>query len=419
MPAVTVRDESISHDGFYVPQFEVRIQGIGLPQDVLRDVTQLTYHDSIKEIDGFELTVNNWDSTIQNFKYIGAETTDSLKKNPLHRLFEPCSKEVEVWMGYLGDLRLMLKGTLTTMEPNFPSGGAPTLNVRGLNVLHALRCKQYNTTWTVTSEKPQGWRDSEIAENIATLRDPKGRKRFPLPIVITKKKEPPLPYVAQENQYDIDFLLARARQLGYVIYVKEGDPKGRGPQRERHLYFGPSDSTHPALPTVTYELPTVTYELKWGISLIDLKPTLSTANQVKSVTVRGWNRATKQAISATATLENLNVNKDLFRLLDNCESFEGCGGREKVVVNKPVHTPAQAQTLALAMLTDRLKEMVKVSGTCVGLPDLRAGQQVRIEGIGSRLSGTYFVTSTTHTINDSGYITKFDARRENLGAEKA
>ena len=39
-------------------------------------------------------------------------------------------------MGYLGDLRVMLKGTFTTMEPNFPQSGAPTLAVRGLNALH-------------------------------------------------------------------------------------------------------------------------------------------------------------------------------------------------------------------------------------------------------------------------------------------
>ena len=132
MPAVTVQDESIKHDGFYVPQFEVRIQGVGLPQDVLRDITQLTYHDNTKEIDGFELTVNNWDSTVQNFKYIGAENAASLQKNPLYRLFEPCNKEVEVWMGYLGDLRLMLKGTFVAMEPNFPSGGAADAGGAGL-----------------------------------------------------------------------------------------------------------------------------------------------------------------------------------------------------------------------------------------------------------------------------------------------
>jgi hypothetical protein len=37
---------------------------------------------------------------------------------------------------------------------------------------------------------------------------------------------------------------------------------------------------------------------------------------------------------------------------------------------------------------------------------------VAITGIGARFSGLYFVTATTHTIDDSGYVTEFNARRE-------
>ena len=48
----------------------------------------------------------------------------------------------------------------------------------------------------------------------------------------------------------------------------------------------------------------------------------------------------------------------------------------------------------------------------MGLPDLRAGQKVRITKLGTRFSGTYFVIKTTHTLGDGGYTTKFTARRE-------
>src|SRR5262249_49403296 len=151
------------------------------------------------------LTVSNWDPTTQDFKYVGSETAERLARQSGDdrrlRLFEPGSKDVEIWMGYLGDLRLMLTGTFTTIEPNFPASGAPTLSVRGLNVLHQLRRKQYSTTW---GDK----RDSEIAKNIATLIDKdlgKNHKRFPLPIVVNEKAlslEAGLPYVSQKNQYD-------------------------------------------------------------------------------------------------------------------------------------------------------------------------------------------------------------------------
>jgi phage protein D len=408
MEAVTLRDESVAQHGFYVPQFEIRIEGVGLPRDVLRDVTQVTYTDNIKEIDGFEITVNNWDADTRTFKYVGAETAADLEGSTndsvRYRLFEPCNKQVEVRMGYLGDLRVMLKGTFTTMEPNFPQSGAPTLAVRGLNALHQLRRKQYSTTWGDKS-------DSDIAEDIATLEDKdlgKNHKRFPIPIVVNDKArslEDKLPYVAQKSQYDIDFLLTRAKHLGYVVYIREGDPNATNPsERKTHLYFGPSDGRVPGQRNVTFRL-------RWGASLIDFKPTLTTANQVKSVTVNGWDRTKKKAITVKATLDDkeLNVNQDLHELLNSCDP------REEIVVDKPVHSENDAKAIAQAILKDRHKEMVKASVTCIGLPDLRAGGKVEIVGLGARFSGTYFVTDSTHTINDSGYITKFNARREVTG----
>lgn len=406
MTLVTLREESQARGGFYVPRFEIRIAGSGLPRDVLRDVISLTYRDDLRQIDSFELTVNNWDAATRDFKYVGAETTTMPEggddEAERQRLFDPCHKDVEVRMGYGDELTLMLRGNFTTLEPRFPASGAPTLTVRGLNVLHRLRRKQYSTTW---GDK----RDSEIAENIATLVDRNlGGRRFPVPIEVNaeaKGREPPLPYVAQQNQYDIDFLLGRARERGYVVVMLEGDAQAtRAIARDRRLYFGPSQANMPGLRAVTYEL-------ERGISLLDFTPTLTTANQVRSVTVNGWNRQTRRAIRETVSLDDrrLNVNRDLHALLDRCDP------REEWVVDEPVYTPAQARERAIAILMDRQKEMVKAQGSCIGLPDLRAGQRVRIGGMGARFSGTYFVTETTHTINDSGYLTRFSARREDDG----
>jgi uncharacterized protein len=404
---VNLRQESLDQGHFRVPQFEVRVQGARLPRDVLRDVLQITYKDDLKEIDSFELQVSNWDATTRRCKYVGDETEQSLQGDSpdaqRFRLFEPCRKEVEVWMGYVGTsgLVLMMKGTFTTMEPNFPSGGAPTLTVRGLNVLHQLRRKQYSMTFANKT-------DSAIAKEIGQLTDTvkgKKRKRFPYPVVTDPNvDEKALVYVAQKNQYDIDFLFGRARRRGYVVFVSEGNQNARGAAREKHVYFGPSTADVAGLRDVTFEL-------RWGASLIDFKPTLTTANQIKSVTVNGWDRNTRKPISETIDLDDpkLNVNGDLRQILNACDP------REEFVVDEPVFTPAQAKERARAILLDRYKTMVKCSGTTVGLPDLRAGQRVKIAGTGVRFDGTYFVTGTTHTIGDRGYTTKFEARREEPG----
>jgi phage protein D len=152
----------------------------------------------------------------------------------------------------------------------------------------------------------------------------------------------------------------------------------------------------------------VSFELAWGRSIMEFKPSIRTANQVSSVTVRGWHRTRKVPISRTVTLddERITANVDLHRVLN------ACNAREELVVDEPVFTNCEARERAIAILLDQTKELVTAEVKVVGLPDLRAGQIVVIKGVGARLSGKYFVTKTTHTIDDSGYITDFSCRRE-------
>ena len=399
--AVTLAQESPRQKGFYVPDFELRLNNTVLRAE-MADITQVSYHDNIKEIDGFELTINNWDATTRGFKYVGSETPSSLAGGPFsarYALFEPCRGPVEVWMGYLGDLRQMVSGRFTTLEPTFPNGGAPILTVRGVNILNELRTKQFTTSWT-------GKRDSEIASDIARLTDPAtGRRRFNADIEVHpafRAIETPVDYVAQENQYDIDFLLVRARQRGYVVTMLSNGSRPR-------LYFGPSTEVD------TVAARAVTFQLDWGKSLMEFKPTMTTTNQVRSVTVHGWNRRTRRPIVERVSLEDSRFRRfaDLRRYLAMCNP------REDVVVNEPVFTAEQARARAEAILFGAATEFVKATGRTVGLPDLRAGANVVIGGIGSRFGGNYFVTETTHTIGTTGYTTQFSARREEPGGVAA
>ena len=113
----------------------------------------------------------------------------------------------------------------------------------------------------------------------------------------------------------------------------------------------------------------------------------------------------------TATLDDeaLAINKDLHYLLKG-------DPREEIVVDRPMFSKRQADDAAMAILKDRQKEMVKASATCVGLPSLVAGTKVQIDGVGARFSGVYFITATTHAFGDSGYTTRFEARRDGTGS---
>ena len=408
----TLASESTGRaQGFLVPRFEISIDGVRLANPVLRDVIEVTYKDNIDQIDGFELVVGNWDSQRNRFKYMGSEGDQASQQDDalreLETLFEPCQKRVVLKLGYAGDLTEMMTGTFTSMEPTFSSGGPHTLAVRALNVLHRLRRKKYDKNWPVKGKSSV--RDSEIAKSFEGLTDPDWKKnpgqdarRIPMPIEVdpaARSQEPDLIFVGQKNEYDIDFLWRRARVRSYVVEVRKPPNPWRPQLNEDFLYFGPSNNQRGP----------VDYALAWGSALMDLKATLTTATQVKKVTVKGWDRVAQKPIEVSVDRDDPKLralNPGLSEIVTQCDP------REERVVTRPVATKHEAEAMARDMLLGNAKELVKVQGSTIGLPNLRAGSRIKLSGIGGRLSGLYFVTETTHTFNQSGYVTKFTARRE-------
>jgi phage protein D len=363
---------------FYVPYFEVKLRGRPLGQDVVRDILQVTYKDNIKEIDSFEITINNWDAEKLTFKYSDED------------LFDP-GREVELWMGYYGRDRLclMIKGEITSLRPTFPASGPPTLAISGLNLLHRLRTEQETRAY---ENPPRGITDSEIARQIG---DQLGVTVRTDPTAYAKEER--YKYLFQHSEYPIIFLMERARRIGYDLFVEEN---GNGGQST--LYFGPS-----------VNIRQVTYQLTYGRSLIQFQPNLTTANQVGKVTVRGWDAEKKKKIEKTVTRSDIRT-RGVGARGGQANIDKAFGDREEVITDQPISSPQEAETLARETLERIAKDMVKGSGSTVGLPDLRTGSVVQIDGLGKRFSGRYFVTATTHTISDSGYTTQFECRREEI-----
>lgn len=366
---------------FYVPEFTVTVAGRELPDPVVRDVLEVRYTDNVEEIDSFELTLNNWDAETFSPKYEPASAPER------EGLFDP-GQELVLELGYAHDQRRMMTGTITTLEPNYPASGGLTLAVRGLNVLHRFRTEQHTFSWENAT-------DSEIAADLGGRPVRRGKPGLGIEVRTAPREEPREPYVFMDNQFDVVFLLTRARRRGYELVIQEEEAG-------QYLFFGPSDSrSEPPAP----------YLLEWGKSLISFRPTLSTATQISEVVVRGWDRRSNRLIEGKATWQDLvPQGPERARVQVLAQAF---GGRREVVTDRPVHTRAQAEALAKSILRDKLKTMVLASGSVVGLPDLRAGRRVQIVGLGARFDGEYYVTSTTHTLGDGGYTTEFNARREN------
>jgi phage protein D len=357
---------------FYVPAFEVKLDGRPPGREVIRDILSVTYKDNVQEIDSFEITINNWDANTRTFKY------SDLK------LFDP-GKRLELSMGYRGALRAMLKGEITSLRPAFPAAGGSTLAISGLNILHRFRTQQESRTYVNMT-------DSQIAEQIG--------QRLNVSVEASgASNEPTFKYLIQDNKYDIIFLMERARQAGYDIFIEERNQSGSA---ETVLLYRPSTTVHHP-----------TYRLTYGRSLIEFQPELTTANQVGKVTVNGWDVVKKEPITFTATREQL-ATRGVGERGGQDAINKSIEQKAEIIATKPVESAAEARQLATQILEGIAKEMVKGTGSVAGLPDIRAGTVLEIDGLGTRFSGRYFVISTTHTIGDSGYTTQFECRREEL-----
>jgi hypothetical protein len=392
---------------FYVPSFEIQVRDAPMPREVVRDIVEVTYEDSIDKVDSFTLTVNNWDSDFGRAKYFGPQTKPGAgtPEERLAKVFAP-NNVLHLFLGYQGaspDLRRMVSGRITTIDLELGES-APRLMVRGLNVLDVFRNRQYTWSWPEAPPgKTETIRDSDVALALAVSPDDAAGRPGLGPNVKVRidqqaaGKEAQQEHIFMNNEFPIVFLMQRARRLGYVLAYEGLDDAGR-----HVIYFGPSPN-----------LKDKTYELEWGRSLVSLKVNVGTARQVKKVTVLGWDRTAKKALKAEATFQTLidageAVNPNLRAMAED-------GGREDVVTDPPVYTQKDADELARRLLRAQHAELVTVSGVTVGLPDLRAGKRIRLSKVDYRLDGLYFVTATTHTLNDTGYRTTFSARREDPG----
>lgn len=362
---------------FYVPRFELFIGDRPERGAILFDVMQVTYKDNVESIDTFELTINNWDEEKRQFKH-----HDSSQLDPGQR--------VELHMGYLDDkggLRTMMQGVITEMSTTFPAAGQPTLKVSGQNILHSF-CKERRSEAYQANEATA----SKVARKICQRLKVDFRNDTSHPEIAHE-------HLIQENQFDIIFLMELARLEGYEIVIEEPAPKGPKNTTLRFVQSG--------------DVVRAVYELRYGATLTEFTPILSTAKQVSSISINGWDEAKGQRIKVEVGQGSLNGSHGLKKKLMP-GSKNPVEDRKDVLSNLPVRDAQTAHAVATARLQSTNQKVVTGTGSVIGLPELRAGSQVYLWGLGQRFSGRYFVTGTTHTIGMSGYTTQFECQLEEL-----
>jgi uncharacterized protein len=357
----------------YVPAFEVLIGNKKLGREVVHDVLDVSFHDSLDELGGFSLTLANWDAEKYTFAY---SDTD---------LFDP-GKNLDLRMGYLGAGRMswMIRGVITDLTPSFPASGPPTLQVSGRNRLHDLLRQRQSKV--------------HAESNLSLVRRIVGAApdlRLD-PHIASLAVDLSLDAVVQENEFDLIFLKRRARQLGYDLIVAEDD---RGTVlRLVNSALRKDDALRLA------------YRGARGAGpLIDFQPRFSTARQPESLELHSWNARDKQPIKVRIGRTQLSLRDPPF---DRNAIATAVRGRTEIISAEPVQDEAEGRRRAVDYLERIVKETMTATGRTVGLPELRAGTALEISGVGNRFNGRWLTTSTDHSIGSGGYVTSFACRRE-------
>jgi phage protein D len=350
---------------YYVPDFELALSGQPLPAVLRAAVTSVSLEQALEGSDRVEV----------QFANPGLALLD----HPSLQLKVP----LELALGYQpGGLVDVFTGDITAIEPNFPASGMPTLGVSAQDHLHRLS----------ESSKERGFAyyltDAVIAAIVAgehqlvAVPDPAAAVASG---IAAAAKRPRWQY----KQSDYDFLRAIAAEYGFDMWV-DGD------------LFN--------FKLLIRQLPPATVELKWGESLMDFTPRLSSIGDVAAVAIKVWVEALKTQLSVEVSWDGSSVSVRI--------DTETSAPKQKAVArlslpDVPLDSPADAVKWALGEIRRRINTIVTARGSALGDPRLHAGDTIALSGLGTRFSGTnYRLTSVTHTLDSGGYRSSFDVRQE-------
>src|SRR3989454_10018069 len=172
-----------------------------------------------------------------------------------------------------GSPKTLIKGEVTGFEAEYDATRLRAI-LRGYDLSHRLhRGRETHTYKNVT--------DSDIARQVAN--------RAGLPIGQIDSTSVTFDHVSQANQSGWDFLKARAREIGFEMGMEDGK-----------FYFRQPVQASGAPQAGDYQNHTDPLQLVFGDDLLEFRPRVTSAEQVSTVKVRGWDPVQKQAVIGSA-----------------------------------------------------------------------------------------------------------------------
>ena len=335
----------------YISQMYFKINGTPASAEMMHEVREIVVDTSMYLPDMFSIQLDDPDLSWMDSNLL------------------EIGKTIEISGKGEGSAKTLIKGEIVAIEPEFDQSAGATITIRGYDKSHRLHRGKKSRVFLQRT-------DSDIVSKL--VQDAGiGIDIDPTSVVYE--------HVFQDNQTDMEFIHDRAQRNGYQAYVENGK-----------LYFKKA-STSVSSGVV----------LEWGRNLLHFQARFSGANQVEKSEVRGWDIKQKKAIigsksspEGTPTVSSQNHGGKI--------ASRAFGTETTIIDSHVIDTQAEADTLAQSVLNESCQRFFQAEGTSIGNPEIRAGKQVEIKGVGQRFSGHYSVTRAIHRYDLSGYTTEFE-----------
>ncbi|MDN5768039.1 MAG: VgrG-related protein [Humibacillus sp.] len=283
--------------------------------------------------------------------------------------------EISVQRSGPGGPQPLLTGEVTAIEVEGSVGGVYT-TVRGYDQSHRLyRGRRVEAYVDVKA--------GDVARKVAA--------RAGLGVGTIDAFEPVLKHVGQGGVSDWALLHQLASDAGAEVVVIDGALSFRKPTQASKA---PSGSDARANPLV----------LEHGVNLVSFRASITAADQVGQVEVRGWDVQGMRAVvgrshAHTASAQPTGVDPSVL-----AQGFKA----PDWVESRPTLAQESACTSSATAIADRIAgSYAEIDGVTLGNPKLMAGAAVTLAGVGKPFDGHYVLTGSRHEFSDLGYLTRF------------
>ena len=275
-----------------------------------------------------------------------------------------------------GTPETLIKGEVTGFEAEYDASRLRTI-LRGYDLSHRLhRGRNTQTYKNVT--------DSDIVRQVVS--------NASVPVGNIASTSVTYDHVSQANQSDWEFIKSRAREIGYEMGMEDGQ-----------FYFRQPVQASSAPQPGDYQSHTDPLQLVFGDDLIEFRPRVTSAEQVTTVKVRGWDPDGKQVVIGSATTSTVaaSVQDDPNTLAGNF------GGPTFTAVDRPLPKQPMVDGVASAIAEIISGSFAEADGIARGNPKLKAGTTVSVGVVGDHFEGKYTLSGTRHIFGENGYRTHF------------